>query len=196
MYTQLLAVTLRVLAFRAGPQDFPYAPALTPQLIAFALLTQALVLGQLMPLPLVLLIGVLAIGALALATRTVLRSRNLESRFHQTLGALLATGGLLTLAMAPLFSFAVPMLREVSSNPEILEQPEKLMALRPPVAVNLLLDVLFFWNLAVTTRIYRLAGDLRLAGGLLITLAVVMFMFLAVLFGTALLGGLFGLQAQ
>lgn len=196
MYAQLVAAALRILSFRAGPEDMPYAPALTPRLVVFALLAQVMVLGQLMPLPLVLLIGGLGLGAMALATHAFLRARQLANRFHQAFGALLATGGLLLLAMAPLFSFAVPMLREVTSNPELLEQPEQLAALRPPMIVNLLLDVLFFWNLAVTVRIYRLAGDLRLAGGILMTLGVMMFMFLTVLFGTALFGGLLGLRPQ
>ena len=196
MYAPLIAVTLRILTFRAGPQDFPFAPSLTSQLCVAALVSQLLVLGQVMSIPLVLLIGVFALGAIALATHAFLRTRNLANRFHQTFGALLATGAVLMLVMAPLFSFAAPLLRAVAADPSLLERTEELMTLRPPVIVNLILDVLFFWNIAVTIRIYRLSGDLRLAGGILITLAVMAFTFMTVLFGTALFGGLFGLGAS
>jgi hypothetical protein len=194
MFATLVALVPRLLLFRAGPQDLPYAPSLTPGLIAFVILANLLVTGQLLPLPLVMLMAALGVGAIALVTRGFLRSRNLANRYNQTFNALLLAGGTLLLLMAPLFTFAVPMLEAITANPELLQQREALSSVQPPMLVNLLLDILFFWNLAVMAHIFRQAGDMRLGGGLLMALLLLMFMFFTVMFGTALLGGLFGLD--
>lgn len=194
MFATLAALVPRLLLFRAGPQDLPYSTQLTPALIAFVVFANLTVTGQLLPLPLVVLMALLGVLAIGLVTRAFLRARNFANRQNQTFNALLLSGGVLLLLMAPLFTYAVPMLKAITANPELIQNPDALMKLRPPVFVNLLLDLLFFWNFAVTAHIYRQAGEMRFAGGVLLTLVLMLFMFLTVMFGTALLGGLFGLD--
>lgn len=196
MFATLFALAPRLLLFRAGPQDLPFSTQLTPWLIAFVVFANLTVTGQLLPLPLVTLMAALGIAATGLVTHAFLRARNLVNRYNQTFNALLLSGGVLLLLMAPLFTFAVPMLKAITANPELLQQPDALMKLRPPVIVNLLLDLLFFWNFAITAHIYRHAGDMRMGGGVLMALVLLLFMFFMVMFGTALFGGLFGLDPQ
>lgn len=190
MFASLFAVVPRLLLFRAGPQDLPFSAQITPWLIAFAVFANLVVLGQAMPLLLVVLISLLVVGAVALVTHAFLRSRNFGNRFNQTFNALLLTGGVLTLLMAPLFSFVVPALKVLAADPELMQNPEALGSLRPPVIVSLLLDLLFVWHFAVSVHIYRQAGELRLGAGVLLTLALVLFTLFTVSFGIVLFGGL------
>ena len=123
MFDQLLSVTVRTLLFRAGPQDFPFDSRLLPPVIFIAVVANVMMFGQVMPAPAAAAMSAAMVGGLALVTRSVLRIRQLASRFQQTYMALLATSAVLTLALVPLFAQMAPALRLVAENPKLLETP-------------------------------------------------------------------------
>src|SRR5579884_2293309 len=177
MLNQALIVTLRILAFRAGPQDFPYAqqPSLTYGCVAFAVLANAVVARLVAPWSAALALGVVVVAALWLYTRFALRLRGFENRLQQTCNGLLTTSSVLTLALWPPASRLVPamqqMLEQLSKNPELMEHPERL----PPMngSLVLLIYAILFWQFAVTVNIFRHATDTRPLGGVLIALLCV-----------------------
>ncbi len=169
MLQQAAIVALRILLFRAGPQDFPHAPQLAVPLPAIAVATYFAVFVILLPPGASLVIALASVGALALVTHSLLSARRLASRFQQTFHALLATGIVLTLASIPAMSALAPALQQIAATPELLQQPGAVQT--SPVA-SLLLNALNLWNLAVYSHIFRHAVETRLWTGVLIALFV------------------------
>jgi hypothetical protein len=193
MFASVLTATINLLTFRAGPQDFPYSQTLTPWTMAFAVAANLSVFAQIIPLPLALVMALTMVFGLALVARVLLRARQLEPRYNQTLNSLLVTGGVLTLALAPLFASVAPLLRELASNPELMNQAEKM---KFPQGTMFLMNLLNFWNFAVSASIFRQAANVNILFGLLIALiAALSVMFFVIVF-TSLIGGILGLNAS
>lgn len=189
MLASLFSATLRILFFRAGPQDFPYDPRLTAPLAVTAGLANGLMFMQVLPIGAALVMAIAMVGGMALGTRAVLRTRQLEARFHQTFAALLATNAALTFLLVPFFAQIAPMLRELAGNPELLEHPEK-MTLPPGIAF--IMNALNLWSFAVTASIFRHAANVSMALGLLIALVIAIGLLFFVAFAGSFAGMLFG----
>lgn len=189
MYAQTFAVTLRILGFRAGPQDFPFDPRLTAPLMLLAGLANFLVFVQVLPVVSSAAMAAAMIAATALVTRSVLRARDLLSRYNQTFNALLATAAALTFMLLPLFAQVAPSLREVAANPELLEQAD---ALKLPQGVVFLMNLLNFWNFGVTAHIFRHAANVQLWVGVVIALIIAFVVLFFVAFAGTLAGVLVG----
>lgn len=170
MLNQIAAVTLRLLLFRAGPQDFPYAPALVAWMPAVAVGAYFVVLRMLAPPAVALVLAAASVATLAFVTHSLLSARRVANRFQQTYHALLATGVVLTLASVPPIAVLAPALKQIAQNPELLQQAGAVEA--SPLA-SLAVNALNFWNLAVYAHIFRHATDARLWTGVLIALFVV-----------------------
>ncbi|HEY1077822.1 MAG TPA: hypothetical protein VGE51_14115 [Fontimonas sp.] len=190
MLAQIAAATFRLLGFRAGPQDFPYDPRLTAPLMLFAGLANLLVFVQVLPLPSAVAMAAAMVGGTALVTRSVLRARKVPERFNQTFNALLATSGLLTAALLPLFAQLIPGLEQIAGNPDLLKDPEALKPLMPQ-GVVFMMNLLNFWNFAVTAHIYRHAANVNLGVGLIIALVAAFAVLFCVAFAGAIAGALF-----
>ncbi|MEC9362487.1 MAG: hypothetical protein VYC42_04615 [Pseudomonadota bacterium] len=189
MYAQVIAATLRILGFRAGPQDFPYDPRLTLPLILVAGGANAALFGQVLPLATALLMAAAMVGGTALVTRSVLRARAVPERFNQTFNALLATAAALTLVMLPLFAQVAPILRQVAENPELLEQDS---GVRLPQGLAFLMNLINFWNFAVTAFVFRHAANVQLWLGVIIALILAFVVLFCVIFAGLIAGMLFG----
>ncbi|MBI3170980.1 MAG: hypothetical protein HYZ32_00110 [Hydrocarboniphaga effusa] len=189
MFAQVIAVTFRILGFRAGPQDFPYDPKLTWPLAATAAAANFLIFVQVLPIASSVALAAAMVGGTALVTHSVLRARALLSRFNQTLNALLATTALLTLMLLPLFAQVAPALREIAAQPELLENPD---ALKLPQGAVFLMNLLNFWNFAVTAHILRHAANVQLWIGIVIALIIAFVALFLVAFAGTFAGALFG----
>lgn len=189
MYSQAAAVILKILLFRAGPQDLPYSTELTRLLLPLAVAANYCVFALVLPVPMAVVMALMMIGGMALATRSLLRARQMPERYNQTFNALLATGAVLTFALLPPFSAVAPKLLTALQDPKVLENPE---ALDMPQGAVLLMNALNFWNLAVTSSIFRHAMNVNLLLGVLIALLVAFITLFAVMFGGTLVGTLLG----
>ncbi|MFT4045542.1 MAG: hypothetical protein QM661_02500 [Solimonas sp.] len=167
MLAAIANATLRILLFRAGPQDFPYDPRLTAPLALAAALATGLQVMPTVPLNAAVAVSIATVAALGIATRFVLRLRRLDARFHQTFAALLATNAVLTLLIVPFAAQAAPALRELANNPALLEHPEQ-MAMPLPFAVVFVMLLLSLWNLLVNASIFRHAVNVSFGAGVLI----------------------------
>jgi hypothetical protein len=170
MLRQAAVVALRILLFRAGPQDFPHVPQLVAPLPAIAAGAYFALYAILLPPGVSLVLAVATVGALALVTHSLLSARRVASRFQQTFHALLATGAVLTLLSIPPMTALEPALRQVAAQPELLQQPG---AVEAPALASLLANLLNLWNLAVYAHIFRHAAEVRMWSGLLIAVFVV-----------------------
>jgi len=159
LFQQAAAVTLRILLFRAGPQDLPFSAELT-RIVAGLMIAAAWLQYQLTLTP-----GTAAIHAVAtlavwvVFTRALLQMRGLLNRFQQTVTALLATTLAITLLLLAPLSALAPHMIKLAENPELM-RTQPLPAL-PAFAVL----VLSVWNFVVSANIYRHALDVRPALG-------------------------------
>lgn len=169
MFSSALAAILRLLLFRAGPEDFPYAPSLTQLLVPLATLVNYLLLAQALPASLAAAMSLAVVIGTGVGTRVLLRARGLEARFMQTYHALLAANSVLTLALWLPFSEIAPQLRELASDPGALEAGKELQV---PAWAALMMNALNLWNFAVNAHIYRRAANFGLGGGILVAVAV------------------------
>ena len=191
MLSQIASVTLRLMFFRAGPQDLPFNPALTRVLVVIALLANAVLASITLSPGLAVLSAIGAIFGLSVATRTLLRLRKLENRYHQTFHALLTTSIAFAALMLLPMSQLMPQILEVVKNPELMKQgPE---AIKLPGAAVMMFDLLVIWNFAVTAAIYRQAAGLRLASGILVALIISLSLLMFVGMATSVFGALLGL---
>lgn len=158
-----LVTTLRILVFRAGPQDMPYSPTLTRVLLSFAAISNLLLFGLLLPPLGAALMAVASVLGLVIATELILRPRGLTNRVSQTLSALLATGTIINLLMLIPASVLAPHLIELAKHPELLKQPNQLKLPSGPV---LGVDALNVWAFIVSANIYRQAAGSRALGGI------------------------------
>ncbi|MDD3763239.1 MAG: hypothetical protein PHP86_08130 [Nevskiales bacterium] len=189
MFAQTFAVSLRILLFRAGPQDLPYDPRQSLPLALIAGLANALIFAQVLPLASAVAMAAAMIAGTALVTRSILRARGLVERYTQTFNALMATAAVLTLLLLPLFMQVAPILRTLAASPELLEQPE---ALQMPQGVVFLMNLLNFWNFAVTASIFRHAANVQLWVGVIIALIIAFIVLFFVAFAGTMAGALFG----
>lgn len=164
MFAQAASTTLRILSFKAGPQDFPFAPTLTQTLAPLAALAMYLEYRFTLSAATSLAQSVAALGALALFTWQVLRLRNLQARFQQTYNALLATGLVLTLFLLPAVAMLAPTVKQLAEKPELMG------TIQVPAAPTLLAAFLSLWNLAVSAHIYRHA--LNIGSGMAVAAAL------------------------
>lgn len=186
MLTKALLISLRILIFRAGPEDFPYDP--TPRLsfacFAFALVATSVFLSLQANPGLAVLGALLNIGMLALAMRATLAARKLQNRFQQAFNALLVTSSLLTLALVPFFMHVMPVYQAVAAklaqNPDLAQQPDQLAPLVGAAAGSFFaLLLLALWQLLVIGYVfYKAAGS------------VALFILLGLLLASMLLAGL------
>jgi hypothetical protein len=170
MLNQLSAVTLRLLLFRAGPQDFPYSPALALWMPAAAIAAYFILFRTVLPTGAALVLASVSVAALSFVTHALLSARRVANRFQQTYHALLATSIVLTLASVPPMTALAPALRQIAQNPDLLQQPG--IADASPAA-SLLVNALNLWNFFVSAHIFRHAVDARLWTGVLIAVFVV-----------------------
>ena len=192
MLPQAFWTSLRILVFRAGPEDLPYDAShrLTALCIGFAVLANSAVAALELPLLPAFLLGGVAVAALGFFTRVALRARQLDNRFQQTFNALLVTSSLLGLALLLPLRQLLPLIQEMAkklqTNPELLNDPANVPLL--PGGPVLLAMLLLVWQFAVTAFIYRRAANTKVAGGILIALLCVLtIMSFKLMFG-ALLG--------
>jgi hypothetical protein len=170
MLTKAMLITLRILVFRAGPEDFPYdqSPRLSLACMGFALVATAAFLSLRGSLPLAVLGAVLNIGMLALAMRATLAARKLQNRFQQAFNALLTTTSVLTLLTLPFFAQLLPVAQELAAklakNPDLAQQPDQLAPMVSGVAGSFMAFLLLgLWQLAVIGYVfYKAAGSLAL----------------------------------
>lgn len=193
MFTEALNATVRILFFRAGPQDFPYASKLRPLLLLLAVLTNAFMFSQVLPPAMAIGIAVAMIGGMALVLRWTLRLRNLGNRFQQSFDSLLATTTLLTLALLPPFMQLAPQLLELTKHPETLQNAE---AVKLPAMPVLLMNMLNFWNFAVTAHIFRHAANVNLWVGFLIAFVAASIMLFIGVVGGTITGALLGVPVS
>lgn len=184
-----LVTTLKILLFRAGPQDMPYNPTLTRLLLTLAALSNWLLFALLLaPLPAALM-AVASVLGVVLATEGILRSRGFTNRVSQTLSALLATSTLLNLLMLIPASQLAPHLAELAKHPELLKQPDKLNL---PQGAVLGVDAINLWAFAVSAWIYRQAAGARALGGvgfaLLASVLVMVLVFFVATLASSLIG--------
>jgi len=191
MLTTVATVTLRILFFRAGPQDLPFAPTLSRLLIPFALVVNYALASLTLPPGMAALSAGVAVFGLSVATRSMLRLRNLENRYTQTFHAQLLTSTLIALAFIAPMAELLPELIKVAQNPKLLEQDAA--ALNLPAGPVLLFDGLLIWNFAVTANIYRQAADLKLVVAVLVSMLVSISLLMFVGFATSVIGALLGL---
>lgn len=164
---QAAVVAARISIFRAGPQDLPYAPALTqltlPVVVVAAFLQYRLTLPDLQAV-----VHALAwVAALSLFTFALLQSRGLVNRLRQTLDSLfLTSAGMGLLVLAP-FSAIAPHLLRIADNPELTRtEPVPPLPALAFIAVSL-------WNFMVSAHIYRHALNTHPAVGALVALLAV-----------------------
>ena len=192
MFNHAFLISLRLLIFRAGPQDFPFdtGKTLSRACIAFAIVAYALFWLVVSPPGAALAIAVVTVIAMALVTRGTLALRKVPERFQQTFNALLAINGLLTLAMIPPFAKVAPPLIELFSqlqaHPELADQPDKWPQLSG--GASAVLNVLGFWQIAVTSRIYAHASNGNVFGGVLLALLAMLAISLLLLFLSPVIG--------
>src|SRR3546814_11732508 len=99
----------------------------------------------------------------------ILRTRQLDARYHQTFAALLATNAALTFLLVPFFAQIAPMLRELASHPEMLEPPE---SVKLPPGIAFIMNALNLLSFAVTASLFRPAANVSMDLGLLIALVI------------------------
>jgi hypothetical protein len=193
MFLQALNVALRILLFRAGPQDLPYSPQLTQVIAPLTVAANYLVFAQVLPALMSLAMAAAAVGGLALVVRGLLKARNLENRYLQAIHALWLCSAILTAALAIPFTEFAPVLLEMAQKPELLEDPG---ALQVPQGAALLMNLLNIWNFAVTVYILRSAADAGIGLSLLFAVfAALVVAFLVVVCGSVV-GALAGGPAQ
>jgi hypothetical protein len=186
MFGSALTTALKILMFRAGPQDMPFSPQLPRITAAIAILSNALVLALFAPPWLALTVAIAAVFGVVFATDLILRSRQLSARLPQTLSALLLTNAILNLLLLWPTSSVAPVLLQVAKHPELLKQQG---ALDIPAGASLAVDLINLWALMVSAHIYRAAAKTRLLGGVGFALLVALTV-LAVVFFIASLAGL------
>lgn len=186
----VLAATLKLMLFRAGPQDFPYDPRLTGWLVPGATLINYLVLSLAMPPVLSAATAIAVVMALSFGTRVYLRARGLDGRFMQTFHSLLMVSSVMTLALLLPFSEVAPELQRLAASRPGPTEP--MPQLEVPAWAALSMNALNIWNFAVNAHIFRHAGNTGLAGGLLVALLVALGMLMFVVmfagFASAILG--------
>lgn len=188
MFAQTASITLKILFFRAGPEDLPYSEALTRVLLPAAVLANYLMFAMALPAGMAAAMAVAMLAGVALVTHGLLKARQLASRFNQTFNGLLATGTVLTLLLLPPFTQVAPILVKAAQNPQLLEHPENLGM---PQGAVMLMNLLNLWNLAVSAHIYRSAMNVNYGVGILLALLAAFAALIVVVLSGSLAGAVF-----
>lgn len=169
MLGTILNATVRILLFRAGPQDFPYSttPGLTWGCVAFGVLSNAIVANLVTTWPAAVALGSVVVGALWMYTRMILYMRGFHNRLQQTFNSLVVTSSVLTLALRLPAAGVLPTVQRalemLSKNPHLMQQPDTLPQVNGGLVM--LMYALLIWQFAVTANIFRHATDSRPIGG-------------------------------
>ena len=172
--------TLRILIFRAGPEDVPYSPQLVRVLLPLSSLVTWLLFVLVLPPVAAALLAVGNVLGVVIATELILRSRNLAGRVVQTLSALLATGIAFNALLLWPASVLAPHLVKLAKHPDLLNQG---YAANLPQTAVFGVDALNLWAFVVTAFIYRRATGVRALGGVgfaLLASAVVLVLLFAI----------------
>lgn len=162
MLAELLKVSFRILLFRAGPEDFPYAADGRWDQLALGLgiVATTALFSLVQPLPLALIDALVATAVVHFYSRLVLRMRGLDARHAQTRNALLACGGLLLAALCVPMAATLPqMMAYVDTMIEAQQAagagtaPARPALPQIPLLYGVLIDVLGLWFAAVQTHI-------------------------------------------
>jgi hypothetical protein len=164
MPTQAFAAALRILLFRAGPQDFPYSETLARTIVPLAALMLFLQYRLTLPLVQAAVQAFASLGVLAAFSYVVLQRRGLLNRLRQTLDSLFLTDAVLILLLLPPLSAIAPQMIRLADNPD-LARTESL----PPLAALAVMAV-SMWNFLVTAHIYRNALGTHFGAGALTSL--------------------------
>ncbi len=189
MLTQVARATLRILLFRAGPQDFPFDPGLSRVLVPVAVLVNFLLASITLPPALAVVAAVVTVFALSFSTRTMLRLRQVENRYDQTFHALLATSSVISALVILPTAKLKPQILQIAQNPELVNNPETMLP--PGLALSLLL--LLTWSFMVTASIYRQAAGFRMPLAVLVALLISISLQVFVSLATSTIGSVFGL---
>lgn len=189
---QVLAATLNLLLFRAGPQDFPFDPKLTSVLVPITVLISYMVQLLVYP-PLVAAAMALAVVmGLAIAVKLVLHFRKLSARFLQTYHSLLAVNAVTTLVLWPAMSTLAPALKKMAANAGGMEAGANLDIATAPATVVLVVAI---WNFAVSANVFNHATGIGPWRGAMVALMVALGMQVFVLFFSAVAAALIGTPA-
>lgn len=189
MYAQTATTTLKILMFRAGPQDLPFSVDLTRTLMPLAVVANFWMFSMALPMAMAVAMSIAMVGGMAMVTNSLLKARKMTPRFNQTFNALLATGTVLTLLQLPPFSQVAPILVKATLNPKMLENPE---ALNLPQGAVMLMNLLTFWSLGVTAHIYRSAINVNFGIGILVAVLVAFAVWFLMMVSGSLVGAMLG----
>ena len=169
MLTQAAAAAIRIVLFRAGPQDFPYAPPLVASIPVVAIGIYGVLFARLLPGSFAIVLSLLLVASLAIVTRAMLNVRGVSARFQQTFHALLASGAILTVISLPPVVALGPTLEKVAANPDLMNHPEQIQG---PGWATFALNMITLWALAVFANVFRHALNVPLWTGPLLALFV------------------------
>lgn len=164
MTNQAFAIALRIVTFKAGPQDFPYAAGASRAIVPFTALTWFLQYRLTLQPAQAMVQTFASLAVLAAFSFWVLQRRALLNRLRQTVDSLFLTDAMLTLLLLPPLAAIAPQMIKLAANPD-LARAEPLPAL-PALAVM----VVSMWNFMVTAHIYRNALGTSFGGGALMAL--------------------------
>ncbi len=164
MPTQAFAAALRILLFRAGPQDFPYSKTLARTIVPLAALMLFLQYRLTLPILQAVVQALASLAVLAAFSFALLQRRGLLNRLRQTLDSLFLTDAVLILFLLPPLSAIAPLMVRLAENPE-LARTEPL----PPLPALAVMAV-SMWNFLVTAHIYRNATGTHFGVGALMSL--------------------------
>jgi len=156
----LLSILIGLCLLRRGPQDLPYSPALTRNLVLVAFAIDLLYVSLLdveQPLPRLLFALAMSLGVPWL----LLQLRGRTARYAQTVGAIAGTGALFTLLFLPV---ALWTRQFAALGPGVEPSGEQMLA-------GWIVLLLLGWRLAVNGHVLRHALDLPRWAGALIAIA-------------------------
>jgi hypothetical protein len=174
MLTQAFWTSLRILVFRAGPEDLPYdpGPTLTRASLLSALLASTALLMLTMPPLAAAATAAAGLAAPWMVMRTTLRLRRLENRFQQAINAFFFTNALLTLLMIPPFAKMAPTIveyyQQALQHPDIANHPENWP--QSAMGPQFVFELLWLWHLIVSSRIFARSASVSGLGGLCIVM--------------------------
>ncbi|MCK7594625.1 hypothetical protein [Pseudomarimonas salicorniae] len=155
-----MRVLLDLCLLRRGPQDLPYSPTLTRNLVLVGLGCDLLYVS-LLEVPGALPRVGFGLAMALLVPWLLLSWRRHSERYAQTLGALVGTGVLFTLAFLPIALWA-----QQHAPPEGVKE-----LTREQIAAGWMVLGMLGWKLAVNGHILRHALDLPRVAGLALALA-------------------------
>ncbi|HEU0196268.1 MAG TPA: hypothetical protein VFQ88_03505 [Nevskiaceae bacterium] len=182
MLANLLTSILRLMVFRAGPQDVPYSPQLLRFIIPVAVAIGWILFSVVLPVLPAAVMSIVNVLGTVLVAQGILRARDLAGRVPQTVTALVGSGIILNLLMIYPAMLLAPHIAEIAKHPELL----KTGGIKLPEGPVLAVDGLNLWGFIISAYIYRHAANVRALGGIgfaiLAGLVVLMLVLLAATF--------------